>query len=252
MKNAVTKALFIVVFSFLYLPIIMYLGINFYFNGSIKKSRKARKNLESLKNEYGETEIKEHKMRFVTTAMFFVVNVALFVNVIYSIGSRGTSLSTPFLLIFGGNMFIYVTYYMVRKIIDIVRSNCCVKMEDEDGKDDAVIKTKSKLKIIPWFSFVLFVASISFGMIAMWFYAHKHQSRNMSPAESRERNHLCKYVFIPLFLLLQLFFFRYGDFFDNHDMWHFLSSIALFLAFLGLLTIDDDLLYIKRDWIKVY
>ena len=244
MKNAVTKALFIVVFSFLYLPIIMYLGINFYFNGSIKKSRKARKNLDSLKNEYGETGIMEHKMRFVTTAMFFVVNVALFVNVIYSIGSRGTSLSTPFLLIFGGNMFIYVTYYMVRKIIDIVKSKL-VKGEDEGGK-------KTKLKLIPWFSFVLFVASISFGMIAMWFYAHKHQSRNMSPAESRERNHLCKYVFIPPFLLLQLFFFRYGDFFDNHDMWHFLSSIALFLAFLGLLTIDDDLLYVERIGIKVY
>ena len=46
--------------------------------------------------------------------------------------------------------------------------------------------------------------------------------------------------------------FRYVDFFDNHDMWHFLSSIALFLSFLGLLTIDDDILYVKRKGIKVF
>jgi hypothetical protein len=32
------------------------------------------------------------------------------------------------------------------------------------------------------------------------------------------------------------------DFFDNHDMWHFVSATALFDAFIFLLTIDDDLL----------
>jgi hypothetical protein len=42
------------------------------------------------------------------------------------------------------------------------------------------------------------------------------------------------------------------DFFDNHDMWHFFSATALFLAFIGLLTIDDDLLYVDRDKIRVF
>jgi dsRNA-gated channel SID-1 len=42
------------------------------------------------------------------------------------------------------------------------------------------------------------------------------------------------------------------DFFDNHDMWHFLSSLSLFLAFIGLLTIDDDLLFVDRAKIPVF
>jgi hypothetical protein len=42
------------------------------------------------------------------------------------------------------------------------------------------------------------------------------------------------------------------DFFDNHDMWHFLSATALFLAFISLLTIDDDLLLAERDRIPVF
>ena len=45
---------------------------------------------------------------------------------------------------------------------------------------------------------------------------------------------------------------NYGEFFDNHDMWHFFSSTALFLAFIGLLSIDDDLLYVPRDKIPVF
>ena len=44
----------------------------------------------------------------------------------------------------------------------------------------------------------------------------------------------------------------YMDFFDNHDMWHFFSATALFLAFIFLLTIDDDLLLEERKNIKVF
>ena len=42
------------------------------------------------------------------------------------------------------------------------------------------------------------------------------------------------------------------DFFDNHDMWHFFSATALFLAFIFLLTIDDDLLLTDRNKIEVF
>ena len=58
---------------------------------------------------------------------------------------------------------------------------------------------------------------------------------------------------------LNIFIFRnmnepciYMDFFDNHDMWHFFSATALFLAFIFLLTIDDDLLLEERKNIKVF
>ena len=42
------------------------------------------------------------------------------------------------------------------------------------------------------------------------------------------------------------------DFFDNHDMWHFFSATALFISFIFLLTIDDDLLLTDRDKIEVF
>lgn len=44
----------------------------------------------------------------------------------------------------------------------------------------------------------------------------------------------------------------YMNFFDNHDMWHFVSATSLFLAFIFLLTIDDDLLLTKRKDIEVF
>jgi len=279
-QNTITKALFISTFSLLYFGIIMYLGVNFYFNRSIKKSWHLKKNLEKLKKKLEEPGLLAHKLRFVTSVMFVVVNIVVFLYVLYSIGSKGTSLSTPFILIFGGNMFIYVTYYMARKILDILQTvlvttekqvnaveedpetpktpeeegwipwlaritgadNCKQEEEhshnheEENEEDEQILENQCQVNLIRWFSFFLFGASIIIGCIALAFYANKHQSRSMSPPESRERNQLCKF----------------GDFFDNHDMWHFLSSVALFLAFLGLLTIDDDLLYVKRKAIKVF
>eukprot|EP00092_Neocalanus_flemingeri_P001570 GFUD01001673.1.p1 GENE.GFUD01001673.1~~GFUD01001673.1.p1 ORF type:complete len:783 (-),score=140.40 GFUD01001673.1:69-2417(-) len=228
-KHAILKTIFFLVFSIVYIGVIFYLGINFYFNSDIKKSRQVRKNLQSFNINLEKTPPMEHKMRFTTSLMFVVFNVAVFVYVLISIGSRDRTLSTPFILLFGGNMFIYVAYYMVRKIIE------CVKKQPNDEEEVSICQPSSSV-LIRCFSYTLFVISISLGMTAMYFYANKHQSRNMSPAESRERNQLCKF----------------GEFFDNHDMWHFLSSTALFFAFLGLLTIDDDLLYVNRGGIKVF
>ncbi|XP_014400866.1 PREDICTED: SID1 transmembrane family member 1 [Myotis brandtii] len=57
-----------------------------------------------------------------------------------------------------------------------------------------------------------------------------------TPAESREKNREC--------VLL--------DFFDEHDIWHFLSATALFFSFLVLLTLDDDLDVVRRDQIPVF
>ncbi|KFO26795.1 DENN domain-containing protein 3 [Fukomys damarensis] len=57
-----------------------------------------------------------------------------------------------------------------------------------------------------------------------------------TPAESREHNRDC--------ILL--------DFFDDHDIWHFLSSIATFVSFLVLLTLDNDLDTVQQDKIYVF
>ncbi len=61
------------------------------------------------------------------------------------------------------------------------------------------------------------------------------------------------FIFIYNFLLRNLNEpCNWMDFFDNHDMWHFFSATSLFLAFIGLLTIDDDLLFEPRDQIRVF
>ncbi|XP_048418009.2 SID1 transmembrane family member 2 isoform X2 [Stegostoma tigrinum] len=71
---------------------------------------------------------------------------------------------------------------------------------------------------------------------ALFFFFQGLSTWQKTPAESREHNREC--------ILL--------DFFDDHDIWHFLSSIALFGSFLILLTLDEDLDHVQRDKIYVF
>ena len=80
------------------------------------------------------------------------------------------------------------------------------------------------------------VSDMAFGALAVYFYANRAQSRILSPAESRNLNSECIFL----------------DFFDTHDVWHFFSASAVFMVFLGLLVIDDDLLTEPRHRIRVF
>ncbi|XP_063060943.1 SID1 transmembrane family member 2 isoform X2 [Engraulis encrasicolus] len=71
---------------------------------------------------------------------------------------------------------------------------------------------------------------------ALYFFFQGLSTWQKTPAESREHNRDC--------ILL--------TFFDDHDIWHFLSSIAMFGSFLVLLTMDDDLDNVQRDKIFVF
>ena len=71
---------------------------------------------------------------------------------------------------------------------------------------------------------------------ALYFFVTKSTSWVLSPAESRPLNSKCK-----------LF-----NFYDNHDIWHFLSATSLFLSFMILLTLDDDLTEKPRELIPVF
>ncbi|XP_067364097.1 SID1 transmembrane family member 2 isoform X2 [Channa argus] len=71
---------------------------------------------------------------------------------------------------------------------------------------------------------------------ALYFFFQGLSTWQKTPAESREHNRDC--------ILL--------SFFDDHDIWHFLSSIAMFGSFLVLLTMDDDLDTTQRDKIYVF
>ncbi|TRY77952.1 hypothetical protein TCAL_06467 [Tigriopus californicus] len=71
---------------------------------------------------------------------------------------------------------------------------------------------------------------------SMYFFLNKSTSWVFSPAQSRHYNQECQLL----------------RFYDNHDIWHLLSSLSLFLDFMILLTLDDDLKITERTCIKVF
>merc|ERR1719228_1999760 len=65
---------------------------------------------------------------------------------------------------------------------------------------------------------------------AMYFFTQKEKMTEISPAESRDMNVECIFL----------------NFFDGHDIWHFLGAAGVFFAFLSIFCIDDDLKGKKR------
>ncbi|XP_064424791.1 SID1 transmembrane family member 2 isoform X1 [Latimeria chalumnae] len=98
-----------------------------------------------------------------------------------------------------------------------------------------IMKLRSGEKIKPISLFCITCTTVVWGF-ALFFFFQGLSTWQKTPAESREHNREC--------ILL--------NFFDDHDIWHFLSSIALFGSFLVLLTLDDDLDNVQRDKIFVF
>ncbi|GMT06330.1 hypothetical protein PENTCL1PPCAC_28504, partial [Pristionchus entomophagus] len=73
-------------------------------------------------------------------------------------------------------------------------------------------------------------------MAGGWFFLNNVSDWSETPAVSRELNHDC--------ILLA--------FYDNHDVWHFLSSVAIFMSFSLINCVDDDLQWVRRDKIAVF
>ncbi|XP_066567206.1 SID1 transmembrane family member 2 isoform X2 [Amia ocellicauda] len=89
---------------------------------------------------------------------------------------------------------------------------------------------------IQWMALVCILFTAVVWGFALFFFFQGLSTWQKTPAESREHNREC--------ILL--------SFFDDHDIWHFLSSIAMFGSFLVLLTLDDDLDCVQRDKIFVF
>uniref|UniRef100_A0A452IJN3 Uncharacterized protein n=1 Tax=Gopherus agassizii TaxID=38772 RepID=A0A452IJN3_9SAUR len=98
-----------------------------------------------------------------------------------------------------------------------------------------IMKLRSSEKLLPIPLFCI-VATAMVWAAALYFFFQNLSSWEETPAESREKNRPC--------ILL--------GFFDDHDVWHFLSAAALFFSFLVLLTLDDDLDAVRRDKIPVF
>ncbi|KAM6141035.1 LOW QUALITY PROTEIN: SID1 transmembrane family member 1 [Pterocles gutturalis] len=97
-----------------------------------------------------------------------------------------------------------------------------------------IMKLRSSEKLLPIPLFCI-VATAVVWAAALYFFFQTLSSWEETPAESREKNRPC---------ILR--------FFDDHDVWHFLSAAALFFSFLVLLTLDDDLDVVRRDKIPVF
>merc|ERR1719494_861625 len=82
---------------------------------------------------------------------------------------------------------------------------------EEEAKEEADSEGQCSVNMVRFLSYILFSLALILALVASGFYANKHQSRNLSPSQSREKNAECVFL----------------DFYDNHDLWHsFLPSPA--------------------------
>uniref|UniRef100_A0A2A4J7H1 SID1 transmembrane family member 1 n=1 Tax=Heliothis virescens TaxID=7102 RepID=A0A2A4J7H1_HELVI len=89
---------------------------------------------------------------------------------------------------------------------------------------------------IRWYSWVFIAMTYSIWFGSSYFYLDQNTNWALTPAQSRQSNRQCS--------LLQLY--------DSHDIWHFLSSTAMFFSFNMYLTIDDNLSRTPRNNIMVF
>ncbi|XP_053621896.1 SID1 transmembrane family member 1-like [Plodia interpunctella] len=89
---------------------------------------------------------------------------------------------------------------------------------------------------IRWYSWVFIALTYGVWFSSSYFYLDQSTNWALTPAESRRNNRVCS--------LLQLY--------DSHDIWHFMSSVAMFFSFNMYLTIDDNLQGVPRDKIMVF
>ncbi|XP_070549029.1 SID1 transmembrane family member 1-like isoform X2 [Ptychodera flava] len=85
-------------------------------------------------------------------------------------------------------------------------------------------------------AFVFILLTVGLWAAALFFFLQGLAQWDKTPAVSREGNRDC-----ILF-----------DFYDHHDIWHFLSACAMFFSFMTLLTLDDDLDETPRTKIPVF
>ncbi|XP_026314118.1 SID1 transmembrane family member 1-like isoform X2 [Hyposmocoma kahamanoa] len=87
-----------------------------------------------------------------------------------------------------------------------------------------------------WYSWLFLGSAVATWAPALYFFMYGSTEWSTTAAASRDLNHECKVL----------------RFYDAHDLWHFLSAMALYLSFNALLTWDDGLSAVKRTDIAVF
>ena len=87
-----------------------------------------------------------------------------------------------------------------------------------------------------WHSWAWLLAAMALLITAIFFFAHSPTNKFLTPAESRKLNREC-IVF---------------GYFDDHDVWHFLSAAGTAAMFMAVFTLDDDVSNVPRSKIAVF
>lgn len=238
------------VFLILYVAMTVFIAIDCYFIGVARLDMEITKIL--IKDVFytswkggsnGERVGIRYPKRFGFAMVFCLIN---FTHVLYLLVAKvkrpEKSVTHVVLLILAGNLFLYIGYYIFRKnqmrCKILGKSLCCRDGDQVDASYSYPNPFCPNHRIPIFISAGSIFALLSFicALTAITFYLDRSANRNLSPAESRILNEDCAYF----------------NFYDSHDAWHFLSATAIFMAFLALLTVDDDQIHVPRELIEVF
>ncbi|GMT35929.1 hypothetical protein PFISCL1PPCAC_27226, partial [Pristionchus fissidentatus] len=201
---------FWIFFAFSYLITMFLVSVEFYFKGLWRfNGMEIVRSIQYsfLSSKWCSCLIPAYKGRFVFLIIANSINLSM---VIVGLIKRPKDFPSFLLGPFIANLFLYLLYYIVMKLVHRER-----------------LRPRAigflALSFICWMS-------------AGWFFLNNVSDWSETPANSRELNHDC--------ILL--------NFYDNHDVWHFLSSIAIFMSFSLINCVDDNLQWVRRDKIAVF
>ena len=171
LNRFVDKMIFYGVFAVLYTSSITFLLIDTYYYGALQASFFSSLYI-ILKRSVMTTDVLYPK-RFFVSLLFALLNLCLLVIFLKrSLEDGAKGLSTPILVILGSNVFLLLTYYMVRKTVETCQAN--------DGEG-----TQCRRMLMRLFSFLFFLSALLLGLCAAYFYTERQQNRNKTPPESR-------------------------------------------------------------------
>ncbi|EGT59237.1 CBN-TAG-130 protein [Caenorhabditis brenneri] len=228
----VHNMIFWIMFSTIYIASMMLVSLEFYFKGIWTLNLRELRN--SVRMAWASSKrlscvIPAYKARFFVILLLNLANTAV---VVYGLEAHPKDFLSFLLIPFIGNLFIYIIYYILMKMIH---------REKIPKRAMALLMAA----VISWTcAGILFNQRVSdWSRASSVSIMENSQSsrlngghRSKMPAISRELNKPCIFL----------------NFYDNHDIWHLSSAFAIFFSFTAINVIDDDLMFVMRNTIKVF
>ncbi|CAL2051211.1 unnamed protein product [Caenorhabditis brenneri] len=206
----VHNMIFWIMFSIIYIASMMLVSLEFYFKGIWTLNLRELRN--SVRMAWASSKrlscvIPAYKARFFVILLLNLANTAV---VVYGLEAHPKDFLSFLLIPFIGNLFIYIIYYILMKMIHREK--------------------------IPKRAMALLMAAVISWTCAGILFNQRVSDWSKMPAISRELNKPCIFL----------------NFYDNHDIWHLSSAFAIFFSFTAINVIDDDLMFVMRNTIKVF